>query len=63
MEKEKEKPSRYDDYSKGFRAGRKGKPCRPTSLEYVSGYEHGLKAGQIGKFPPHGGGQRNRDQD
>lgn len=45
--------SHDSDYAKGFDDALKGQDCRPSSLNYVSGYEHGRRASLIGSGNGH----------
>ncbi len=42
------------EYVRGFNDALYDRGCRPTSLEYVAGYEQGLETKQIGNRPSHG---------
>lgn len=41
------------DYENGFNDGLNERPCRPKSLEYVSGYEYGKRVAIIGLSEKH----------
>lgn len=41
------------DYSKGYSDAVEGRACKPTSPEYLHGYEFGLETARIGTAPKH----------
>lgn len=42
-----------EGYNLGFSDALSDGPCRPNSMAYVHGYEHGLKANKIGQKLSH----------